>query len=365
MVHRIERRPSLSRVKLPAVLSGIALFLTLSLWPEPKLSVSAERRGNQPLPTAHLSPQQPASPPSQSKNEAETQSLEAGKPIERELAGGQTHAFRIALAADQFLNVVVEQRGIDVVAALFGPDGQKLVEVDSPNGAQGPEQVLAITQAAGNHRIEVRSTQKEAAAGRYEIKIVEARAAEAPDHKRLAAQKLSAEAAQLRKNPSAESLRLAIEKHKEARSLWQELNDPANEAQMLNNLGEIYYSLGQYQQSLDFFKQMLALCRAGQNCIWEAETLANLAFLYDTLGRKQEAIESYNRAIPLLRAQNNRGGLATTLSNLGLLHWSMGEHQQALENYDQALKLYRELNDRHGMAFVLNNMGAVHDSLED
>src|SRR5262245_38954917 len=38
--------------------------------------------------------------------------LELGKPIERELAGGQSHAYQITLAAGQYLNVVVEQRGI-------------------------------------------------------------------------------------------------------------------------------------------------------------------------------------------------------------------------------------------------------------
>src|SRR3712207_2093618 len=62
--------------------------------------------------------------------------LELGKPIERELAGGQAHSYRIVLAAEQYLRVVADQRGIDVVVTLFGPDGRQVVEVDSPNGTQ-------------------------------------------------------------------------------------------------------------------------------------------------------------------------------------------------------------------------------------
>jgi hypothetical protein len=46
--------------------------------------------------------------------------------FERELAGDQSHAYQIALAAGQYLHVVAEQRGIDVVVTLFGPDGKKL-----------------------------------------------------------------------------------------------------------------------------------------------------------------------------------------------------------------------------------------------
>ena len=42
------------------------------------------------------------------------QTLESGKPVEREIAGGQSPTYQIGLTAGQFLRVVVEQRGIDV-----------------------------------------------------------------------------------------------------------------------------------------------------------------------------------------------------------------------------------------------------------
>jgi hypothetical protein len=69
--------------------------------------------------------------------------LEPGRLIERELAGGESHSYGIMLALGQYLQVVVDQRGIDVVVALFAPDGKKISEVDSPNGTAGPETVSA------------------------------------------------------------------------------------------------------------------------------------------------------------------------------------------------------------------------------
>jgi hypothetical protein len=36
------------------------------------------------------------------------------KPIQRKLAGGQRHRYRINLSAGQFLKVIVEEQGIDV-----------------------------------------------------------------------------------------------------------------------------------------------------------------------------------------------------------------------------------------------------------
>src|SRR4030095_1943334 len=59
--------------------------------------------------------------------------LEPGKSIERWLAGGETHSYRLTLAAGQFSHMVVNQRGIDLVVAFYGLDGGKLVEIDNPN----------------------------------------------------------------------------------------------------------------------------------------------------------------------------------------------------------------------------------------
>src|SRR5438067_1795099 len=78
---------------------------------------------------------------SAAQSDKDTPTLELGKPIERELAGGQSHSYRIALTSGQYLHIVVDQRGIDVVVTLFDPTGKQVIEVDSPNGDQGPEPI--------------------------------------------------------------------------------------------------------------------------------------------------------------------------------------------------------------------------------
>src|SRR5215813_7815179 len=96
------------------------------------------------------------------QGEKDMRPLEPGKPIERELAGGQSHSYQITLTEGQYLRVVVEQRGVDVVVTLLSPDGKKLIEVDSPNGAQGPEPLQWIVEAPGTYWLEVRSLENNA-----------------------------------------------------------------------------------------------------------------------------------------------------------------------------------------------------------
>jgi hypothetical protein len=85
-----------------------------------------------------------------------------------------------------------------VVVTLFRPDGEKLKEVDSPNGTQGPEPVSFIVEASGNYRLEVRALEKDAPAGRYEVRIEELRAATTQDRSRVAAEQAFTQAEALR-----------------------------------------------------------------------------------------------------------------------------------------------------------------------
>ncbi|TFH01331.1 MAG: hypothetical protein E4H13_05180, partial [Calditrichales bacterium] len=65
--------------------------------------------------------------------------LEPGKSIEHEISASDIHHYQVMLVAGQFLRAVVDQRGIDVVVTVFDPNDRKLLEIDSPNGAMGPE----------------------------------------------------------------------------------------------------------------------------------------------------------------------------------------------------------------------------------
>ena len=104
--------------------------------------------------------------------------LQANAPVERTLGPGQTHEFTVTLEANAFIQLVVEQRGIDVVVRTYTPEGKALGEFDSPNGNDGPEHASFVTAAAGNYLIAVSPLDTaNSSSGRYEIKILEVRQA--------------------------------------------------------------------------------------------------------------------------------------------------------------------------------------------
>src|SRR5262245_60903601 len=145
--------------------------------------------------------------------------LEIGKPIERELAADQTASYRLTLTEGEYVRVVVEQKGVDVVVVLLGPDGKKLDEADSQNVRQGTETLSFIATISGSYKVEVHPPKealakealakealaKETPAGRYEIKIAELRTATRQDQNRIMAEKAYRQGQSLRAEATAQS----------------------------------------------------------------------------------------------------------------------------------------------------------------
>ena len=286
--------------------------------------------------------------------------LTQGAPIERELRGGEAHSYRILLSAGQYLRVTVEQKGIDVVFRLFGSDGQKLTEVDSPNGTQGPEPISFIAQAPGSYRLEVVAQDKSAAPARYAIKIETLRDSTALDRDRIAAETVTAEVVQLRAQGTAASLRKALERAGEALPLWRSANDLRGEASALFTMGVIYWELGDSQKSLESYTPALSIWRSLADLREEARTLHSLGVSYSQLGENRKALEYYSQALPLRRATEDRQGEGITLNSAGLAHNNLGELRKALESYNQALSIQRAIGRPRDEATTLSNIGSTY-----
>lgn len=325
--------------------------------------------------------------------------LQLGKPIERQLNKDEAHSYDLALTAGQYAHVTVDQRGIDVTITMFGPDGAKLVEVDSPNYNHGPEPVSFVADTAGTYRLEVRATSD--ATARYEVRLEKLRTATQEDRSSVAAQKLMAEAKQLRNQRKADTYQQAIEKYQAAVNIWRALDDKLRQAFTLHNVGWIYGDTGQYQRALDCYAEAAALYKVLGDRRGEISILNNTAWIYGALGDDQKSLEMYlqveeghrsiawvdaiilsnvgaayakvgdfrraldyhNRALEIRRAKNDLAGQALTLSNIGNCYSALGEKRKAITFYNQALELMPLVKNDYYTATTLNHLGSLYRKL--
>nr|MBA3441556.1 tetratricopeptide repeat protein [Pyrinomonadaceae bacterium] len=297
------------------------------------------------------------------QGDQDTYLLELGKPIKREIVAGGIHFYRLDLSSNQFVRVAVAQHGIDVTVRLFNPDGEHISEANNGNGIQGLKLLAAVSDAAGNYRLEVRSPEKMESTGSYELKIEERRPATPQDRSYIAAQRYFAVGQQLLAEGTVLSKHKALESFARALPLWESLGDRRAQAVTLSNIAKIYDSSGDKQNALGYHNQVLLILRGVGDRRSEAATLNNIGLIYDSIGEKQKALDYYNQALPILRSVGERLMEAYTLSNIGLVYDSMGEKQKALDYYNQALPILQSVGDRQAESVTLNNIGMVYKSL--
>lgn len=300
-----------------------------------------------------------------SQGAPEVRTLEMGQPIERELAGGETHTYRISLDSGQMLRAIVDQRNIDVVVAIYSPEEKKLIEVDRPNGVRGPEAISVIADTAGHYRLVVRSLEKVAAPGHYQISIKELRPATPQDANRLAAERAVAEGERLRARGTADSLRQAITQFDLAIKLWRGLQERYEEAVALYGIGWSHSTLGEYQQAIHYYSQSNPLMQAEQSLEGTSQVHKGLAWAYLYTGEIEQAREYFSQAMQIDRTLGNARGEGIALYGLGWVSCFAKDNQQGLEYFSRALAIRQAMKDRRGEALALAGIARIYRRLDD
>ncbi|HYK22414.1 MAG TPA: tetratricopeptide repeat protein, partial [Pyrinomonadaceae bacterium] len=287
--------------------------------------------------------------------------LELAKPIERSIAADETQSYVLNLNAGQYAHIVVDQRGADVVLTVFGPDGGKIVRVDSPNGIYGCEPIFLVADTAGAYRIEVHSTSNNS--GRYEVKLEEMRAMTERDRDRMKGQKLFEEAKALRNQRTRESYQQATEKYQAALTLWRTLDEKLMQAFTLHEVGMIYGDVGLYQKALDSHAAAAALYKELKLPRDEAGVLTNIGWVFGELGDTEHRLEMYDRAAETYKTIGDVDSVL--ISNFGSTYAKLGEYQRALDIHQRVLEMRRASRDFGGQAITLNNIGDCYEHLGD
>jgi CHAT domain-containing protein len=289
---------------------------------------------------------------------AQEAKLEPGWPIEREIAGGESHKYKFTLQAGQFVRVVVEQKKIDVALKIAAPDGEQLIEANF--GEVGElESLSAEAAAGGEHQLTIRAN---GAAGSYRVRLEVKAAASAQDKQRMTAERLLVDVAKSF-HQGAGALATTIEKARQALTLWRELGDRHWEAATANIIGQAYVTVGTSEQAIEALNQALGIRRELKYRTGEGITLLNLGSVYHTLGRYEKAIEYYEQALEIFRELKNRVAEGNTLYNLGDASGSLSRSEKAIEYYEQALAIQREVKNRRVEGYALGSLGSAYRNL--
>lgn len=260
------------------------------------------------------------------------------------IAAGELHHRDFHLAAGDFLQLEVQQQGIDLAVQLEDPEGQRLIRVDSPNGKNGPEELVEIAATPGRYRFQVVAPAGKAAPGRYTVQVLARRPATTADRELVAADHAHHAGRGLWKEGRSQE---AIRVLRKVLASWVRLDLPGRRAQTLDALHRAYLAVGEPEIAAVLCEQAAELFQQVGDPLQTAVMLQSGGWTRLRLGQPERAIEPLRQAIALYEPLEGYGwAVARSLGNLGTAYHELGQLQRALTYFDQALDKARVLKKR-------------------
>ena len=286
-----------------------------------------------------------------SQTTPDVQRLEPGKPIERELDGGGFHVYTIHLRAEQFMTLVVDQRGIDVVLTLFAPDGKQVMDVDSPNGKNGPERLSFIAISTGPYKLQVRSLEKKTSIGHYEVRVDGLRPATTEEKLELASIQFAALLASTKTEAERTSL-LAANKTAVNIELIRALDNQAQELGNRRNLG----------QAAAIDQLALHLAEQLDDKTGQGDALYAMGWVRLQQDDPSRALAHVQRSLVLREALGDKLKIANSLNLMAIGHQHQRKFTEALDYYEKALAIYETISQKESIARIAVSIAGLHQA---
>ena len=274
-------------------------------------------------------------------------------PNEEWLAAEETHRYQVQLEVDQYLQLTVEQKGLDTVIRLLDAQRHEVMEVDSPSGLSGSEVVKFIAANEGIHTIEVRAFQSDASPGRYRIHLQALRKATIEDRAEVAFH----QGELLRQISESSASQDALQEYGEALRIWRDLGDHRQEAFALRRMAWCWAQLKDVDQELDYYRRAADLFHQAGDLAGQADTLIDAGSAFRFVGKLEDSHDSFVKALQLSSSGDYPEGEAAALHEIAKFERSWGATEQAIQTHERALEIWRKLNDRAAAARELEVKG--------
>ena len=142
--------------------------------------------------------------------------------------------------------------------------------------------------------------------------------------------------------------------------LREELGDSSNIAGSYNNIGAVYLHMNDERKALEYFKRSGIIFRAMGDDHRLFPILNNIGAVYIDFDKLDTAYQYFTQAYEIAERSGDEINLSIVLTNLGETAYAMGLYSQS-ENYQQrAYKISQKLGDKGMMSTIRSNIGKLH-----
>lgn len=288
--------------------------------------------------------------------------LTLNQPIDGEIAGGEAYAFHLSITAGQFVDIVVEQHGIDLVAELSRPDGSMLHRAGYIIGESRPETIVIVADASGVFTLNVFAENRRAPRGAYRVVLKALRPPEPTDTIRIQAERTFEQARNVENAGPQTQYPKVIDDFKTSESLYRQAADRAGELKTLLARGNAEWIISR-PEALQTGRTAEQLALQLNDDASRAAAIDVQAVVLERQGDMASALELEARSFEIYERLGDRNGQTGTLNELGIEYGRTGDSDRALARFERALALARELHSDPMTRMALNNIGIAYKNV--
>jgi len=128
-------------------------------------------------------------------------------------------------------------------------------------------------------------------------------------------------------------------------------------ASVAGNLGITFEKRAEYISAERLNKEALDLFTKSKDEIGIADSLNNLGIIYEKQGMFEEALIYHLQSLDV--KEKIQYNLDASYNNMGVIYEKRSEFDLAIQMFEKSLEIRRENDDAHGIATSLNNLGVV------
>lgn len=141
---------------------------------------------------------------------------------------------------------------------------------------------------------------------------------------------------------------------------------PNLEVRLINNLGMVNWTSGNFQEALRYFFEALKSNESlpeDQQMKFDT-SYSNIGLVYQELGMEEKALPFHEKAYAIRKAKGMQREQAISLNNMGICYNAIGQVPRAIEIYKQGLVLAKAEGDDLDYCKITENLGNSYQYLK-
>lgn len=147
--------------------------------------------------------------------------------------------------------------------------------------------------------------------------------------------------------------------------LAHEYNIDNKTANVYQNIGAVFTSLGYYSDALSYLLKANSLFEQMQDSLNHAGSQNNIGCIYLEIGAFDKAKQNFDIAYNKYREMDHPTGMASVLNQLGKYFKKLNKPDSAVYYYDQAISIGTEIHNHYALSSAFLKKGKLLSDLDD